>query len=164
MWLDRRDVERELRDLNRNMIAFDLLLGSGALLAPTPTLTVLGHDEPSEDAEHLFRRCGPIWLTFAAAHLVAHRRGQLARLVGARLAARDRAAHRHRLGPLRRLLAPGRKAGMWFAGASQPGDGPRLRAPRPQRRDRSASARLRRLRGYAAVLKPTACASFSRSG
>ena len=32
---------------------------------------MLGHDEPSPDAKHLFRRCGPIWLTFAAAHAVA---------------------------------------------------------------------------------------------
>jgi hypothetical protein len=36
---------------------------------------VLGHDEPSEDAKHLFQRCAPIWLTFAAAHAVAERRG-----------------------------------------------------------------------------------------
>jgi hypothetical protein len=60
-----------LRQLNRGMIAFDLALGSGALLAPAATLRVLGHEAPSEDAEHLFRRCGPIWLTFAAAHAVA---------------------------------------------------------------------------------------------
>jgi hypothetical protein len=53
------------------MIAFDLALGTGALLAPTATLAVLGHERPSEDALHLFRRCGPIWLTFAAAHAVA---------------------------------------------------------------------------------------------
>ena len=58
------------------MIGFDLALGSGALFAPRATLAVLGHDAPSEDAEHLFRRCGPIWLTFAAAHLVAERRGE----------------------------------------------------------------------------------------
>src|SRR3954467_11280634 len=56
------------------MIAFDLLLGSGALLAPSQTLWVLGHDEPSDDARELFRRSGPVWLTFAAAHLVAYRR------------------------------------------------------------------------------------------
>jgi hypothetical protein len=37
---------------------------------------VLGHAEPSPDARELFRRCGPIWLTFAAAHLVADRRGR----------------------------------------------------------------------------------------
>jgi hypothetical protein len=60
-----------LRRLNRGLIAFDLVLGSGALLAPSATLRVLGHDAPSGDAEHLFRRCGPIWLTFAAAHGVA---------------------------------------------------------------------------------------------
>jgi hypothetical protein len=60
-----------LRQLNRGMITFDLALGSGALLAPAATLRVLGHEAPSEDAEHLFRRCGPIWLTFAAAHAVA---------------------------------------------------------------------------------------------
>jgi hypothetical protein len=68
-------LEEELRRLNRNMIAFDLLLGTGALLAPTQTLQVLGHAEPTKDAEHLFRRCGPIWLTFAAAHLIAERSG-----------------------------------------------------------------------------------------
>jgi hypothetical protein len=60
---------------NRGMVAFDLALGTGALLAPTATLRVLGHDAPSPDAEWLFRRCGPIWLTFAAAHAVAARRG-----------------------------------------------------------------------------------------
>jgi hypothetical protein len=111
-------MERELRNLNRNMIAFDLALGTGALLAPSPTLRVLGHNEPSEDAEHLFRRCGPIWLTFAAAHLIAHRRGRprdwwalswlratelLTDVVWARSEAFSR---------------PGARAGMWFAGAS----------------------------------------------
>lgn len=60
---------------NRNMIAFDAVLGTAALAAPTATLRVLGHDAPSDDAEHLFRRCGPIWLTFAAAHAVAAARG-----------------------------------------------------------------------------------------
>jgi hypothetical protein len=64
-----------LRLTNRNMIAFDLVLGSAAIAAPATTLRVLGHDEPSPDATHLFRRCGPIWLTFAAAHAVADRRG-----------------------------------------------------------------------------------------
>src|SRR5260370_30585993 len=59
------------REVNRGMIAFDLALGSGALLAPAATLRVLGHRRPSPDAEYLFRRCGPIWLTFAAAHAVA---------------------------------------------------------------------------------------------
>jgi hypothetical protein len=64
-------LEEALRLVNRNMIAFDLMLGTAAIAAPAATLKVLGHDEPSPDAKHLFRRCGPIWLTFAAAHLVA---------------------------------------------------------------------------------------------
>ncbi|HEX7058647.1 MAG TPA: hypothetical protein VF176_02220 [Solirubrobacterales bacterium] len=69
------DLEQALRLTNRNMVAFDLALGSGAILAPEATLRVLGHDPPSPDATHLFRRCGPIWLTFAAAHAVAAKRG-----------------------------------------------------------------------------------------
>jgi hypothetical protein len=69
-------LEEALRITNANMIAFDLLLGSAAIAAPTATLKVLGHDEPSPDAMHLFRRCGPIWLTFAAAHAVAAKRGR----------------------------------------------------------------------------------------
>jgi hypothetical protein len=68
------DLETALRVTNRNMIVFDVLLGAGALLAPSATLRLLGHDEPSPDARHLFARCGPIWLTFAAAHAVAERR------------------------------------------------------------------------------------------
>ena len=60
---------------NRGMIAFDLALGTGALAAPDATLELLGHDRPSDDARELFRRCAPIWLTFAAAHAVAARRG-----------------------------------------------------------------------------------------
>ena|SRR5688572_30515667 len=69
-------LERALRLQNRFMVGFDLALGTGTLLAPAATLRVLGHREPSEDAKHLFRRCAPIWLTFAAAHLVAERRGR----------------------------------------------------------------------------------------
>lgn len=69
-------LEQALRITNINMIAFDLLLGSAAIAAPATTLKVLGHDEPSPDAKHLFRRCGPIWLTFAAAHAVAAKRGR----------------------------------------------------------------------------------------
>jgi hypothetical protein len=72
--LRRMDTEQALRLTNRNMIAFDLALGSGALLAPSATLRVLGHDHPSPDAKQLFRRCGPVWLTFAAAHALAERR------------------------------------------------------------------------------------------
>jgi hypothetical protein len=61
---------------NRGMVVFDLVLGAGALLAPSATLRVLGHDQPSPDAEWLFRRAGPIWLTFSAAHAVAAHRGR----------------------------------------------------------------------------------------
>lgn len=69
-------IEQALRLTNRNMIAFDLVLGSAAIVAPETTLKVLGHDKPSPDAAHLFRRCGPIWLTFAAAHAIADHRGE----------------------------------------------------------------------------------------
>jgi hypothetical protein len=110
-------LDGELRKLNRNMIAFDLLLGSGALLAPSATLKALGHREPSDDARELFRRCAPIWLTFSAAHLVAHRRDRakdwwaLSWLRGTELAtdilwSRSTAFSR-----------PGARAGLWFAGA-----------------------------------------------
>jgi hypothetical protein len=64
-------LERALRAANRTMIGFDAVLGTAALLAPDATLRAIGHDAPSDDARHLFRRCGPIWLTFAAAHAVA---------------------------------------------------------------------------------------------
>ena len=119
MCLDRRvSLDRELRRLNRNMIVFDLLLGSGALFAPAATLRVLGHDEPSDDARELFRRCGPVWLTFSAAHLVAYRRNRakdwwaLSWLRGTEMAtdilwARSPAFSR-----------PGARAGLWFAGIS----------------------------------------------
>ena len=69
-------LDDHLRLLNRGMIAFDLALGTAAITAPAQTLRVLGHDTPSKDAEHLFRRCGPIWLTFAASHAVAAARGE----------------------------------------------------------------------------------------
>ena len=112
------DTERALRLTNRNMIAFDLVLGSAATLAPTTTLAVLGHDQPSPDAEHLFRRCGPIWLTFAAAHAVAHRRGEprdwwaLAWLRGTELAT-DALWQRSPA-----FSRPGARTGMWLAGAA----------------------------------------------
>ncbi len=64
-------LERVLRAANRTMIGFDAVLGTAALVAPAATLRAIGHDAPSDDARHLFRRCGPIWLTFAAAHAVA---------------------------------------------------------------------------------------------
>ena len=72
----RVDLDQAVRLHNRFMVGFDLALGSGALLAPDQTLLALGHAEPSPDARWLFRRCGPIWLTFAAAHAVADRRGE----------------------------------------------------------------------------------------
>src|SRR6266702_5349498 len=62
------EVDEALRRWNLVMVGFDLALGSAALLAPAATLRALGHERPSADAEHLFRRCGPIWLTFAAGH------------------------------------------------------------------------------------------------
>ena len=65
------DLESTLRHVNRTMIGFDLALGTGALLAPDATLKLIGHERPSDDARELFRRCAPIWLTYAAAHTVA---------------------------------------------------------------------------------------------
>jgi hypothetical protein len=58
------------------MVAFDLALGAVAIAAPRAGLRLLGHRRPSDDAAWLFRRCGPTWLTFAASHLVAARRGE----------------------------------------------------------------------------------------
>ena len=131
-WIAGVDVERALRLTNRNMIGFDLILGTAALTVPDATLRALGHDEPSPDARHLFRRCGPIWLTFAAAHLVAERRGPPRGLVGARMAARNRARDRRRLVALRVVLAPGRSGRHVARGGGQPGDGRRLRPTRPR--------------------------------
>ena len=102
---------------NRSMIAFDLALGSGALLAPRRTLAVLGHEEPSFDAERLFQRLGPVWLTFAAAHLLAARRGEprdwwaLAWLRGTEIATDVLWS----ASPA--FTRPGARAGLWFAGA-----------------------------------------------
>jgi hypothetical protein len=112
------DIEQRLRDLNRGMIAFDLALASSALLAPDRTLALLGHESPSDDARELFRRCAPIWFTFAAAHATAAARGEkrdwwaLAWLRGTEIAtdalwARSSAFTR-----------PGARAGLWFAGAA----------------------------------------------
>ena len=109
-------LEQALRASNRTMIGFDLVLGSAALLAPDRTLRVLGHDPPSEDTRHLFRRCGPIWLTFAAAHAVAAARGEprdwwaLAWLRGTEIAT-DAVWS---ASPA--MSRPGAKAGLWVAG------------------------------------------------
>jgi len=112
------DLEQQLELTNRNMVAFDLALATGALLAPEATLRLLGHEPPSEDAKHLFRRCAPIWFTFAAAHAVAATRGEprdwwaLAWLRGTEIAtdviwARSPAVSR-----------PGAKLGLYLAGAA----------------------------------------------
>jgi hypothetical protein len=96
------DVEDALRLTNRGLIGFDLALGTRTLLAPDATLRALGHDEPSPDARHLFRRCGPIWLTFAVAHAVAGLRlagaFNFAMAVGFGWLARERAHRRSLLG------------------------------------------------------------------
>ncbi len=111
-------LERALKLTNRGMIAFDLVLGSGAIAAPEATLRVLGHDEPSPDAKHLFRRSGPVWLTFAAAHAVAAARGErsdwwaLAWLRGTEIATDALWS----ASPA--VSRPGAKAGLRLAGAS----------------------------------------------
>jgi len=119
MWLDRPvTADEALRRANRTMIGFDLALGSGALLAPAATLRVLGHRRPTADAEELFRRLGPVWLTFAAAHTIAAARGRredwwaLAWLRGTEIATDalwSRSAGFER---------PGARAGLWLAGAA----------------------------------------------
>jgi hypothetical protein len=112
------NLEDALRQTNRNMIAFDLALGSAAIAAPSQTLRVLGHDEPTPEAAQLFRRCGPIWLTFAAAHAVAARRDEprdwwaLAWLRGTEIA--TDALWSASPG----FSRPGARAGLWMAGAA----------------------------------------------
>ena len=69
------DLDRTVRAQSAAMVAMNGALAAGALLAPARTLRLLGHRTPSEDAIWLFRRCGPIWGTFAAAHAVAVARG-----------------------------------------------------------------------------------------
>src|SRR6476661_10673102 len=58
------------------MIDFDLALGSATLVAPRSTLRFFGHEEPSPEVIAGFRRLSWVWLTFAAAHAVADRRGE----------------------------------------------------------------------------------------
>jgi hypothetical protein len=112
------ELERRLRDLNRTMVAFDLALASGALLAPERTLALLGHEAPSDDARELFRRCAPIWFTFAAAHATAAVRDDkrdwwaLAWLRGTEIAT-DALWSRSSS-----FTRPGARAGLWFAGAA----------------------------------------------
>jgi hypothetical protein len=112
------NLDAHLRRTNAFMVGFDLALGSGALFAPSATLRVLGHDPPSEETERLFQRCGPIWLTFAAAHATAAARGHprdwwaLAWLRGTELATdivwSSSPAFKR----------PGARFGLWYAGAA----------------------------------------------
>jgi hypothetical protein len=111
------DLDALVRLTNRTMIGFDLALGTGALLAPDLTLRAIGHDAPSDDARELFRRCAPIWLTFAAAHAVAHVRDEpedwwaVAWLRGTEIATDvlwSRSAA---------ITRPGARQGLWLAGA-----------------------------------------------
>ena len=111
-------AELALRRTNRFMIAFDLALGSGAVMAPKETLAVLGHDAPAPETEELFRRCGPIWLTFALAHAVAAIRDEprdwwaLAWLRGTEIAT-DAVWSRSPA-----FSRPGARLGLWYAGLS----------------------------------------------
>jgi hypothetical protein len=110
-------IDGTLRTVNRGMVAFDLALGTGALLAPDATLRALGHEPPSPEARALFRRCGPIWLTFAAAHAVAAHRGEprdwwaLAWLRATEIATDVVWS----TSPA--ITRPGARAGLWAAGA-----------------------------------------------
>jgi hypothetical protein len=111
------DLETLLRNQNRFMIGFDVVLGTATLVAPDQTLKLLGHREPSDDAREAFRRCAPIWLTFAAAHTIAEVRDEpqdwwaLAWLRGTEIATDvlwSRSSSFNGRG----------RRGMWFAGAS----------------------------------------------
>ena len=83
-----------------------------------PTMDVTLPIDVSDDAEELFRRCAPIWLTFAAAHAVADRRGEprdwwaLAWLRGTEIAT-DALWSRSRA-----FMRPGARLGLWYAGAA----------------------------------------------
>lgn len=113
------DLERLVRAQNVFMIGFDLALGSGALLAPRRTLGVMGHDPPAPEAEELFRRSAPVWLTFAAAHAVAAVRGEsrdwwaLSWLRATEIATDALWASRSP-----GFSRPGARAGLWLAGAT----------------------------------------------
>jgi hypothetical protein len=113
------ELDAALQSLNRSMIAFDLALGTGAILAPDATLRVLGHDAPSDEARALFQRCGPIWLTFAAGHAMAAARGRredwwaLAWLRATEIGTDALWASKSQ-----GFSRPGARAGMWMAGAA----------------------------------------------
>jgi hypothetical protein len=112
------DIERLLKAQNAFMAAFDLALGTAAIAAPDQTLKALGHERPSDDARELFRRCGPIWLTFAAAHATAAARGRREdwqALAWLRATEIGTDVLWSRSPAFRR---PGARAGLWFAGAA----------------------------------------------
>ena len=115
-------AEEALKLVNRGMIAFDAVLGTATLVAPRQTLWVLGHETASPDAEALFRRSGPVWLTFAAAHTVAEVRGRrrdwwaLAWLRGTEIAT-DAIWAATSPG----FTRPGARAGMFLAGLANTG-------------------------------------------
>jgi hypothetical protein len=111
------DIERTLRLTNRNLIAFDLLLGSAAVVAPAATMRVLGHSEPSPDALYLFRRSGPIWLTYAAAHLIAERRGEPADWWAVAWLRGTEIATDALWSASPAFSRPGARAGLWMASA-----------------------------------------------
>jgi hypothetical protein len=109
-------LEQTLRLMNRTMVGFDLALGSAALLAPDQTLRAIGHETPSEDARHLFRRCGPIWLTFAAAHAVAAVRGEPRDWWALAWLRATEIGTDVVWSPSPAVSRPGAKAGLWLAG------------------------------------------------
>lgn len=111
------DLPTLLRFQNRFMIGFDTLLGAGTLFAPRQTLRVLGHSEPAPETEAMFRRQGPVWLTFAVAHAIAEARDEprdwwaLAWLRGTEIAT-DVVWSRSPA-----FTRPGARAGLWLAAA-----------------------------------------------
>ena len=108
-----------LRMTNRNMIVFDLAARDGrGARSRRDAGACSATSSPPPDARELFRRSGPVWLTFAAAHAVAYRRNRaedwwaLAWLRGTEIAtdilwSRSSAFSR-----------PGARAGLWMAGAA----------------------------------------------
>ena len=110
------DADEAVRIANVSMIPFDLWLGTTALVAPDLLLRLLGHERPTPETRQMLRRCGPIWLTYAAAHALAHRRGEprdwwaVAWLRGTEIAT-DVVWSRSP-----GFTRPGARAGLWFAG------------------------------------------------
>ena len=112
------DLAKALRRTNRTMITFDLVLGSATLVAPSATLPVMGHDEPSAETEELFRRCRSGLVDVRRAAPGGGGARAPTRLVGAALAASDRAGHRDRVVALARRSRPGARQALWAGGAA----------------------------------------------